>query len=404
MRQIRIPAVFMRGGTSNALMFLERDLPEDRALWPALFRAAIGSPDPNGRQLNGMGGGVSSLSKVCVIGPPSREDADVDYTFAQIGIRNDMVDFGPNCGNMSSAVGPFAVDTGLVTATGAETLVRIHNTNTNKLIHASFALEDGEAAVEGDWTLAGVAGTGAPVRLSFLDPGGADTGHLLPTGAVAEILEVPGLGAIEVSIVDAAAATVILEASSIGLVGTELPEALEADAKTLNVLAGIRCAAAARIGLFPDYATAQKEIGSVPRIAFVSPAAAATVLTSETVPATAGDVTARVISTGDPHRALPLTNAMCLAAAARIEGTLIHRNTRPSADSTDPVRLMHPSGVLEAAAEVIRDEDATREEGAEAWRVSGVSVLRTQRRLFEGSVCVPVRAAPELADLALAAE
>ena len=196
MRQLKIPATFMRGGTSNAIVFHAKDLPEDRALWTEIFQAAIGSPDPYGRQLNGMGGGISSLSKVCVVGPPSRDDADIDYTFAQVAIRNDLVDFNNNCGNMSSAMGPFAIDEGLVEVAGDEAVVRVHNTNTGKIIRARFAIDDGRAAVDGDHELPGVAGVGAKVRLEFLDPGGANTGKLLPTGNVLDALDVPGLGEI----------------------------------------------------------------------------------------------------------------------------------------------------------------------------------------------------------------
>ena len=149
MKQCKIPAVFMRGGTSKAVMFLESDLPDDRSEWDAIFQAAIGSPDPNGRQLNGMGGGLSSLSKVCIIGPSDRDDADIDYTFAQVSVDRDNVGYGANCGNMSSAVGPFAVDEGLVTAEGDEVLVRVYNTNTDKIIHSRFTMDGDVAAVDG---------------------------------------------------------------------------------------------------------------------------------------------------------------------------------------------------------------------------------------------------------------
>src|SRR5512139_3093965 len=165
MRQLKLRAVFMRGGTSNAVVFRAADLPRDRALWDEIFLAAIGSPDPYGRQLDGMGGGVSSLSKVCVVGPPTRPDADIDYTFAQVQVKEAKVDYSGNCGNMSSAMGPFAVDEGLVKVAGSEALVRVHNTNTKKVIHALFPMDDGLAAVDGDLAIPGVSGTGAPVRL-----------------------------------------------------------------------------------------------------------------------------------------------------------------------------------------------------------------------------------------------
>jgi 2-methylaconitate cis-trans-isomerase PrpF len=202
-KQLKIPAVFMRGGTSNAIVFKQQDLPDDRALWPEIFLAAQGSPDPFGRQLNGMGGGISSLSKICVIGPPSRDDADIDYTFAQIGVRDSSVSFASNCGNMSSAMAPFAVDEGLVKVEGATTSVRIHNTNTNKIIVSHFDIDGGLAAVDGDYVMPGVAEPGAKVRLDFLEPGGAITGKLLPTGNAMDVFNVPGLGQVETTVLRA---------------------------------------------------------------------------------------------------------------------------------------------------------------------------------------------------------
>ena len=176
MKQLKIPAVFMRGGTSNGVVFRDIDLGRERALWDEIFLAAIGSPDPYGRQLDGMGGGISSLSKVCVVGPSSRPDADIDYTFGQVQLKEAKVDYGGNCGNMSSAIGPFAVDEGMIKVSGKEALVRIHNTNTGKIIEAHFGLDDRLAAVDGPVVVPGVAGTGAAVDLHFLDPGGAGTG------------------------------------------------------------------------------------------------------------------------------------------------------------------------------------------------------------------------------------
>jgi len=235
-----LPAVFMRGGTSKAVMFQARDLPADRAAWDPIFLAAMGSPDPYGRQLDGMGGGISSLSKICVLAPSARNDADIDYTFAQVQIHVPTVDFKGNCGNMSSAVGPFAVDEGLVQPGGDAATVRIFNTNTAKLIHASFPLLGGRTRYDGDLAIPGVAGTGAPVKLDFLSPGGATTGKLLPTGKPLDRLEVPGLGTIEASMVDAANAAVFVRARDLGLTGIELPGELEARPELLERLAAIR--------------------------------------------------------------------------------------------------------------------------------------------------------------------
>ena len=177
MKQRRIPAAFIRGGTSNAIVFNQRDLPDDRALWDRIFLAAMGTPDPYGRQLNGMGGGISSLSKVCIVGPPTHEDADIDYTFAQIGVERATVSYAGNCGNMSAAMGPFAIDEGIVSTDGDAAMVRIHNTNTKKIIHAHFAMDEGRAAVghllrlENQAALRALDTAAAALREVGLDPG-----------------------------------------------------------------------------------------------------------------------------------------------------------------------------------------------------------------------------------------
>ena len=376
--QTKIPAVFMRGGTSNALVFHRRDLPQNPAEWDDIFLTAIGSPDPNGRQLDGMGGGISSLSKIVVIGPSSRDDADVDYTFGQVVVDRPQVDYGANCGNMSSAVGPFAIDEGLVAARGNAARVRIHNTNTSKIIVSEFPLEQGRAAVEGDYHLLGVAGTGARIRLSFDDPGGATTGALLPTGNVCDTLDVPGLGPIEASLVDATNAGVFVRADLLGLVGTEMPEAIEANADTMRTLESIRGAAAVAMGLTEVADAAATQSPSNPKIAIVSPPQSATTLSGEALDPAAMDLTVRMISVGRPHRAVPLTGAMCLAVAARITGTVV--NGAMESRNEGDVRLGHPSGVVDLAADVRYDGD---------WHADRVVVYRTARRLMEGSVLIP---------------
>ncbi|WP_135465939.1 2-methylaconitate cis-trans isomerase PrpF family protein [Crenalkalicoccus roseus] len=383
MTQSPIPAVFMRGGTSKGLMFHARDLPADRAAWDALFAAAMGSPDPHGRQLDGMGGGVSSLSKVCVLAPSGREDADVDYTFAQVLIREARVDYGSNCGNMSAAVGPFAVDEGLVRAKGDTATVRIHNTNTRKIIHATFPVAGGRARYDGALEIPGVGGSGAPIRLDFLQPGGATTGRLLPGGGVRDRLEVPGLGGIEASLVDAANAAVFVRARDIGLAGTELPDRLEASPGILDLLDAIRRQASVRMGIAPDPEAARR-ISSVPFVCLVGPAAASPTLAGGTIPAAGMDLTVRALSNGQPHRALPLTVSLCAAVAARIPGTVVAEALPPGAPAGGPLRLGMPSGVLSVAAEVA-------EEGGR-WVARSGSFYRTARRLFDGRVWVPAAA------------
>ena len=393
MRQVRVPAVFMRGGTSNAVVFDRRHLPDDEAARERLFIAALGSPDPYGRQLDGMGGGISSLSKVCIVGPPSRPDADVDYTFGQVSVDRPHIDWSGNCGNMSSAIGPFAVDEGMVDAPGPEGVVVIHNTNTGKLIRSRFPVEDGRAAVEGDTAIPGVPGTGAAVDLEFLDPGGAGTGALLPTGNVLDLLEVEGAGSVPVSLVDAANAFVFVDAGDVGITGTEMPAALDARAEVMERFERIRAAAAVAMGIAASAAEASSRFPGAPKIGIAAPPRPATTLRGEAVDAAAGDLTARMVSMGNVHRALPLTGALGFAVAAAIEGTVVARAARLG-DGGDGgrIRLVSPSGVITAAALVRRTGD-----GGGGWHADNASVRRTQRRLFDGFVYVPAGRVPELA-------
>jgi 2-methylaconitate cis-trans-isomerase PrpF len=375
MRQQRIPAVYMRGGTSRCLAFHEQDLPAAGPERDAILLAALGSPDPNGRQLDGLGGGISSLSKAIIIGPPTLPGADVDYTFAQVEVRKAVVDYAGNCGNCSSAVGPFAIDEGLVAAREGETLVRIHNTNTKKLIVAHVPVADGQAAVTGDFELAGVAGRGARIALDFVDPGGAGTGRLLPTGRARDVV-----ASVEVSCVDATNPVVFVRARDVGLTGAEMPAVIDADPDLGARLETLRVEAGARMGMAGSAA--------VPKIAVVAPPADYTALDGTGHRARDFDVLGRAISMGNCHRAFPLTVAMCLAVAARIPGSVVFEclpggtgALTEQATRSHDVRLGHPSGVLPIAARV----DSERGEP----RAQTVTVYRTARRLMEGFVRVP---------------
>jgi 2-methylaconitate cis-trans-isomerase PrpF len=369
----RIPAVFMRGGTSNALMFRAEDLPRDKALWDAIFLAAMGSPDPYGRQLDGMGGGLSSLSKVCVVGPPSRLDADVDYTFVQIAVREAKADYGGNCGNMSSAIGPFAIEEGIVpTPSDGDAVVRIHNTNTGKIIAARFPVKDGALDPDGDCVLDGVAGSAAPIKLEFLDPGGAKTGMLLPTGSAIDFLDIPG---IEASLIDAGNPCAFVHAQDVGKTGAELPQDLEADADFLAEMEAIRRAASVRMGLTPDLEAAGK-LASIPKVAMICPPQDAPTLTGRVLSTAEADIGIRMVSLGQPHRAVPITGAICLAVAARVPGTLPHQ---VCAAREGPIRIGHASGITQVDAEVFQQGDGT-------FHAEYGAVFRTARRLFEGNV------------------
>ncbi len=380
MTQQSIAAMFMRGGTSKALMFCRADLPARQSDWDAIFLAAMGSPDRHGRQLNGMGGGNSSLSKVCVVGPSARIDADVDYTFAQVMIDEARVDYSINCGNMSSAVGPFAVHRGFANSgakevRNGEIAVRIFNTNTSKVIVSTFAVHDGMPVEDGTLEIPGVAGSGAPIRLDFLEPGGATTGQLLPGGAVAQFVDVPDIGRIEVSLVDAANACVFVTADSVGMTGIETPDAIQNNAALMHRLMTVRAHGSVAMGIAATVEQAIKK-KSAPFLGIVTPPQAFDALSGERVNADATDLNVRVIASGQPHRALPLTISLCTAVAARIQGSLVARNTRASAAAAPSIRLAMPSGILTVDAKVeLKNGEWTAQRG---------SFYRTTRRLFEG--------------------
>lgn len=376
----------MRGGTSNAVVFREQDLPPERERRDAVFLAALGSPDAHARQLDGMGGGISSLSKICVVGPPSDPRADVDFTFAQVSVREARVDYHSNCGNMTSAMGPFAVDEGLVEAHGGEARVVIHNTNTTKLVRATFPLDDGRAAVDGPLEIPGVPGSGAPVHLEFDDPGGACSGRLLPTGRALDDLDVPGIGSVEASLVDACNACVFISAARVGVTATESPAELDANSGLMDMLEAIRCAAGVAMGLAESAEAIHSTSPSIPKIGLVAEARASVDLSGRCHTADSGDLSARMISMGNTHRALPLTGALCLGVAARITGTVVNRHIRAERRGAGDIRILQPSGLMAVGAEV--------DEQADGWHARRASVYRTQRRLFQGSVLIPASRYP----------
>jgi 2-methylaconitate cis-trans-isomerase PrpF len=321
-----------------------------------------------------MGGGISSLSKAVIIGPSTHPDADVDYTFIQVAVDRPMTDWSGNCGNLSSVVGPYAVDEGLVKVEDGEATVRFHQTNTKKIIHARFRVENGKAVVAGDMEIPGVAGTAAPVRLDFVNPGGATTGKLLPTGQVLDTIMIAGHGAFDASMVDASHPTVFVRASDFGLTGVESPDAIEADDRLMALLDMVRRRAGVIMGLG---ATPESVQLMSPRIAMVAPPQAFTAI-DKTAFDDNHDIATRMISMEKPHRAVPLASALCLAVACRIEGTLpnlLARKSEPGA----PIRVGNPSGVLSFGADV-------RHHGG--WIADSAGVYRTARCLMKGAVSV----------------
>jgi len=375
--QRRLKAAFYRGGTSKAVVFDGRDLPSDKELRDRIFLHVLGSPDPYGRQLDGMGGGLSSLSKVVIVEPSTRQGIDVDYTFVQIAVGEPIADYGSACGNMSSCVGPFAVDEGMVTVGQGDTeaLVRIFNTNTSQVYHARFPVLEGKAVEAGDLEIPGVSVAGAKIEIAFLEPGGSVTGNLLPTGNPVDVLTVEGVGEVEASMVDAANPVVFVKAESMGKTATELPQDLDGDKPLMEKMEAVRQAAAVAMGMVDRPSDTRQ---SNPKIAIVSSPAPFTSLDGENYGSEAHDIAVRIVSMGNFHRAITLTGGMCVAVAARIDGSLINRIVR-SSDNT--LRIGNPSGILPVSAHV--------EQGVGGPHAVSAGTFRTQRRIMEGAVLYP---------------
>lgn len=349
--QTRIPCVMMRGGTSRGPYFLGEDLPADPATRDAVLIAAMGSPHQ--LQVDGIGGGNTLTSKVAIVSRSSEPGVDVVYLFAQVAPDRLQVDTRPNCGNMLAGVGPFALDAGLVAATGAETLVRIRNANTGALVEALVQTPGGAVEYEGAASIPGVPGTAAPIQLRFREVAGAKTGKLFPTGARTEDIQ-----GVRVSLVDCAMPTMMIAAADLGVDAGCAPAVIDNDKALLARLEGIRQEAGLRMG-FGDVSDSV-----VPKIALVGPSAEA-------------DLTARYLTPHAVHKALAVTGGICIATAARIPGTVVHAVARAGGS---PVRIAHPSGVLDVALELAGEDDV-------AW----AGVLRTARRLFEGNLLIPGR-------------
>lgn len=386
MNQQRLRAAFYRGGTSKAVIFHRKDLPtgeppENSEEWDRLFLSLMGSPDGAERQLDGMGGGISSLSKIAVISRSVREGVDVDYTFAQVGIDKPVVSYRANCGNISSAVGPFALDEGLVAAADRQATVRIFNTNTKKKLVAQFATENGKAKVDGDYRIDGVARAGSPIKLTFVDPAGAATGKLLPTGNVRDILEIGNGRRIEASLVDVANPVAIINMDDACGEAEGFDTSRFQSAEQRKLLKEVRVAAALAMGLVADEETARNRMTNLPLVAIVRKSTGYCSNSEAGVDAGRVDIVTQMMSMGLPHKATPLTGAICLAAACKITGTIANDLANPAGFDREEFRIGHPSGVLQLTADC--------EKAGDDWRVLEAGVLRTARRLFDGHVLVP---------------
>lgn len=378
MTKHKIPAVFIRGGTSKGVYFKEQDLPASREERDQIFLQVLGSPDPYQRQLNGMGGGISSLSKAVIVSASERPDADVDYTFIQVAVDKPIAEYGQACGNLSSGVGPFAVEEGIIDVVDGPTTVRVYSTNTEQIYHAHFETKNGCAVEVGDYEMAGVAGLGAKVRLDYLDPGGSKSPAFISSGNVTDTVHLRDQKDVTISLVDATNPVVFVEAGAMGITGRELPELLEANLGLMKNLDIIRRQA----GVLMKIADNPEDVPlSSPKIALVSSPSTYTTISGVEITEDDYDIAVRIVSMERMHKAVTGTGGMCLAAACQVTGTLpniLARSLQPGQD----IRIGTPSGVMVIAAQTSQDEDGV-------WSVERVTAYRTQRRLMEGFVVLP---------------
>jgi 2-methylaconitate cis-trans-isomerase PrpF len=372
-----IPCTIMRGGTSKALFFLDSDVPTGAQERTECLLRAFGSPDV--RQVDGMGGADPLTSKTAIIRASNMPGVDVEYTFGQVSITEPFVDMTGNCGNISSAVGPYAIDKGLVKAVEPVTTVRIFNTNTKKMIVAEVPVRDGRVVTQGTYAVHGVPGTGAKIKLHFVDPGGAITGKLLPTGNTIDKITMESGRSVDVSIVDAGNLAGFVRAEQIGLRGDELPVEIESHADILATLEELRAKISERLGMCGNWREAYQRYRTNPKIAFVSAPAAFRTLQGEQIPADNTDLMARVMAMGRLHKAFAITAAIPTAAASRVPGSVVHALCRQSSST---VRIAHPSGIMSVGITTSGEK--------ENLRLLEVVVGRTARKLMEGRVFLPV--------------
>ena len=386
--QIRIPATYMRGGTSKGVFFRLEDLPQHcqvpgQARDKFLMRV-IGSPDPYGKHIDGMGGGTSSTSKVVIVSKSAHPDHDVDYLFGQVSIDQPFIDWSGNCGNLSSAVGPFAISRGLIDSARIPhdgfCPVRIWQANIRKTIIANVPITDGRVQETGDFELDGVAFPAAEVQLEFLEPTAEEgaEGAMFPTGHVVDDLEVPGVGTLKATLINAGIPTIFVNAADVGYTGTELQDEINGDLKALALFETIRAYGAVRMGLIAHVDEAAKR-QHTPKVAFIAPPRSYVASSGKIVRAEDIDLLVRALSMGKLHHAMMGTTAVAIGAAAAVPGTLVNLVAGGGARSS--VRFGHPSGTLRVGAE------ASQSDGQ--WRITKAVMSRSARILMEGWVRVP---------------
>lgn len=386
--QIKIPATYMRGGTSKGVFFKLDDLPQAAqqagTIRDQLLLRVIGSPDPYGKQIDGMGGASSSTSKTVILAKSAQPDHDVDYLFGQVAIDQPFVDWSGNCGNLTAAVGSFAISNGLVSAEripeNGVCTVRIWQVNIQKTIIAHVPITHGQVQETGDFELDGVTFPAAEVEIEFLDPAddGEDGGAMFPTGNVVDTFEVPNIGTFQATFINAGIPTIFLNAEDIGYAGTELQEAINGDAQALARFETIRAYGAKQMGLIQDISEAEKR-QHTPKIAFVSKPKAYTSSSSKDIQTGDVDLLVRALSMGKLHHAMMGTAAVAIGTAAAIPGTLV--NLAAGGGAREAVRFGHPSGTLRVGAQAVQENGQ--------WQVKKAVMSRSARVLMEGWVRIP---------------
>jgi len=384
MKQTKIPATYMRGGTSKGVFFLRDFLPADPVKRDQVLLRVLGSPDPYGKQIDGLGGATSSTSKAVIVAKSTQPGCDIDYLFGAVSIDSPVVDWSGNCGNLLAAVAPFALSEGLVTGPrDGMAVVRIWQVNTRKIIVAHVPLRGGEVVETGTFMLDGVPFPSAEIVLEYLDPGsdaaeGKST--LFPTGLVRETMEVPGVGQVDATLVNAGNPLVLVDPSALGARGDELPAVFNADPELLRRCEAIRAEAAVRMGLAVSAAEATARRPATPKLVLVADARGYVASSGVAIAAGAMDLCVRVLSMGQLHHAIPGTAAVGITVAAQIPGTVVHRRLGEAREGR-PLRLGHPSGTMTTTA--------TAERRGSEWVVSKVVMSRSARRLMAGWVFVP---------------
>jgi probable AcnD-accessory protein PrpF len=378
--QRAIPAVFMRGGTSKGVFFRSDSLPPPGVERDRILLRVLGSPDPYGKQIDGMGGASSSTSKVIIVGPPSRAGVDIDYCFGQVSIDAPLIDWSGNCGNLTAAVAPFAMHTGLLPIPSKDGIahIKLWQSGIRKQIDVHVPITDGQVQELGDFELDGVTFPAAEIAIDFLDPGGSGEAALLPTGNVKDILEIPGLGSFEASLVNAGNPAVIIEARSIGLRGNELQRDINSNIELLARCETIRAHGAVAMKLAKTVEDATRSRPATPKLALVAPPMAYVASSGKAISPDMVDLNVRMLSMGVLHHALPGTGAITIGVAGALPGTLVHGVAQASYSPNGALRIGHPSGMLTVAAQV--------EKSGAQWNVLKATVSRSARRLMTGEV------------------